>query len=78
MSTAPNIAHPSPTDNPDALTRRVTSFRSFADLTDAPGYSPTLAGEDAEELELARLYDEHQARRGDTRRAYRGRPVRRG
>lgn len=77
MSTTSTITPSAAIHNPDALTRRVTSFRSFDELVDAADYVPTLAGEDAQELELADLYDAAQARRGDTRRAYRG-SVRRG
>lgn len=72
MSTAPNLDPFPPDVHPDTLTRRVTSFASFGELVNAPGYVPTLAGEDLDELELANLYDAAQMARGDARRAYRG------
>lgn len=71
MSTT-NITPAPRADNPDALTRAVTSFGTFAELVDEPGYFPTLAGEDYEEQTLADAYDAAQVARGDARRAYRG------
>lgn len=63
----------------DQLTRTHTAFSSLADMADAGGnYSPSIycssrnTGPDrAELLQLANLYDRHQAARGDARRAYR-------
>lgn len=62
----------------DALTRRVTAFRTFAELI-APGdYVPTLGTmrgdsvEAQEEGALAHLFDRAMMKRGDSRRAYRG------
>ena len=69
---------PSPIpSNPDALTRRVTPFRTFGAFCD-DGYTRTLVSPDADELELADLFDAEMVRRGEPRRAYRGRKVRRG
>ena len=64
----------------DQLTRKYTACSSFADLIEsqAGDYRPTLssAGRDprtrGEITELADLYDEAMAARGDPRRAWRG------
>ena len=83
MSTAPNMHAPPESGNPDALTRRCTPFRTFGAFCD-DGYTPTLATARGrshvarEERELADLFDAEMARRGEARRAYRGRSVRRG
>lgn len=76
------------TDRADELTRRWTawpSFRAMLDSTDDPAYVPTLQGpsgrsknatrERDEMTELADLYDQAQAARGDARRAYRRSPA---
>lgn len=57
----------------DELTRRFTEFPDFAALVGktAPDYVPTLVGDEPEMAELADLYDEAQAARGDKRRAQR-------
>lgn len=75
-----------PTSRADELTRKWTGWSSFETLLkspDDPSYFPTLAPprgrskaaqlESAELGELADLYDQAQAERGDPRRAYRGR-----
>lgn len=69
----------------DELTRRWTawpSFQAMLEAKDDPTYFPTLCGpegksmgaiqERAEIEELADLYDQAQASRGDMRKAYRG------
>jgi len=55
----------------DALVRRHTAFRSLAALCGVPEYFPTLRGSGEVSL-VADAYDDEMARRGDTRRAWRG------
>lgn len=76
------------TDRADELTRRWTawpSFRAMLESVDDPAYVPTLQGppgrskaatQEREEMtELADLYDQAQAAKGDARRAYRRSPT---
>lgn len=57
----------------DRLTRSLTAFDSFQGLLDAPGgYFPSLKAGSYPHTVLAKAYDTAQAKRGDSRRAFRG------
>ena len=56
----------------DRITRTLTAFKSFQELLDAPGgYFPSLRAGSLFHTVLAGAYDKAQAKRGDTRRAFR-------
>ena len=55
----------------DTITRSMSAFGSFAELTNAPGYFPTIRVNTFNGARLADAYDKAQADRGDARRAYR-------
>ncbi len=60
-------------DKLDHLTRRCTSFETFAALIGAAHYWPTLRTDLGRRYRvLADAYDATQTGRGDPRRAYRG------
>lgn len=67
-----------PTERADELTRKLSAFDSFEDLLrgshdgTVTGYRPSLTRRNADNRELADLYDQAQQMRGDKRRAYRG------
>jgi hypothetical protein len=64
---------PHPTSRADSLTQTHTAFESFQAMLNAKGYRPTLRPDIHPDLaELADLYDQAQAQRGDSRRAFRG------
>jgi len=58
----------------DDLTRKLTAFDSMDDMVlhTAPSYRPTILPRDWRHVLLADAYDWRMARRGDSRRAWRG------
>jgi hypothetical protein len=58
----------------DWYTRKLTAFESMNDMVlhTAPSYRPTILPRDWRHVLLADAYDWRMARRGDSRRAYRG------
>lgn len=57
----------------DVLTRAITAFDSFEELTDdtQPTYRPTIYVDTLQGQTLANAYDRTMTARGDSRRAYR-------
>lgn len=64
-----------PMTNLDTITAELTAFKDFADMIENThhDYRPTLRPDlDPRYADLADAYDREMARRGDWRRAYRG------
>lgn len=54
----------------DGITRANTAFATFAELLNAPAYTPSLDVSDDGRWVLATAYDAAQAAKGDSRRAF--------